>query len=207
MVAVVILAYGVFMLKKLVDKRPELKPYLALAGAFVFVLSSLKIPSVTGSCSHPTGTGLAVVFFGPAVTSVLSSIVLLYQALLLAHGGITTFGANVTSMGIIGPLVGWIVYKTLRKAGVNILFTVFIVSTVADYTTYVVTSAQMALAFPASVGGVLGSFKVFMAIFAVTQLPLAIIEGIASVLLFKYLMQVKPDFLSDLKILARGEKA
>ena len=25
---------------------------LAMAGAFIFVISSLKIPSVTGSCSH-----------------------------------------------------------------------------------------------------------------------------------------------------------
>ena len=30
---------------------------LAMSGAFIFVISSLKIPSVTGSCSHMTGTG------------------------------------------------------------------------------------------------------------------------------------------------------
>lgn len=59
---------------------------VAMAGAFVFVLSSLKIPSVTGSCSHMTGTGLGAVLFGPAATSVLGIIVLLFQAILLAHG-------------------------------------------------------------------------------------------------------------------------
>ena len=29
---------------------------LAVAAGFVFVLSALKLPSVTGSCSHPTDT-------------------------------------------------------------------------------------------------------------------------------------------------------
>ena len=44
---------------------------LAIAGAFIFVLSSLKIPSVTGSCSHMTGTGLAAILFGPYAVSIL----------------------------------------------------------------------------------------------------------------------------------------
>lgn len=51
----------------------------------MFVLSSLKLPSVTGSCSHPTGNGLGAVLFGPAVASVLATIVLVFQALLIAH--------------------------------------------------------------------------------------------------------------------------
>ena len=76
---------------------------LGLCGAFAFVLSSLKIPSVTGSCSHPTGVGLAAILFGPSVACIMALIVLLFQALLLAHGGLTTLGANVFSMGVAGP--------------------------------------------------------------------------------------------------------
>lgn len=36
--------------------------------------------------------------------TILGGIVLLFQALLLAHGGLTTLGANTVSMGIVGPL-------------------------------------------------------------------------------------------------------
>ena len=72
-----------------------MKMLIAVVGAFAFVLSALKIPSVTGSSSHPTGVGLAAILFGPAITSVLGLIVLIFQAILLAHGGITTLGANV----------------------------------------------------------------------------------------------------------------
>jgi len=186
------IVYGIWRLKKVVNEHPESKPMLAVAGAFAFVLSSLKIPSVTGSCSHPTGTGFGAIVFGPAITSVISVIVLLYQALLLAHGGITTLGANVFSMGIAGPFVAYLAYKTLRGiAGFNIA--VFAAATLGDLATYVTTSIQLALAFPAPVGGVLKSFLGFSGIFAITQMPLAIIEGLVTMLLLRYLLALKPD--------------
>lgn len=184
--------YGVWKLKKVMSEHPESKPMLAVAGAFAFVLSSLKIPSVTGSSSHPTGTGFGAIMFGPAITSVMSAIVLLYQALLLAHGGITTLGANIFSMGIVGPFVAYFVYNALRSiAGFNIA--VFTAATLGDLATYVTTSFQLALAFPAPVGGVMRSFIGFSGIFALTQVPLAIIEGLVTMLLFKYLLELKPD--------------
>lgn len=96
-------------------KNNKTKILLALAGAFVFILSSLKIPSVTGSCSHPTGTGLGAILFGPSIMSLLGIIVLLFQALLLAHGGLTTLGANTFSMAIAGPFVSFGIYKFSQK--------------------------------------------------------------------------------------------
>jgi cobalt/nickel transport system permease protein len=191
--------YGVWKLKRVISEHPEAKPMLAVAGAFAFVLSSLKLPSVTGSCSHPTGTGFGAVLFGPAIASVLSAIVLVYQALLLAHGGLTTLGANTFSMGIAGPLVAYAAYRTLRSvAGLNIA--VFAAATLGDWATYVVTSLQLALAYPAPVGGVLKSFLGFAGVFAVTQVPLAIIEGLISVLLFRYLLTLKPEVFNVLHI-------
>ena len=108
---------GAVKIRKIVAERPEARMTLAAAGAFAFVLSALKIPSVTGSCSHPTGTGLGAVVFGPSVMAVLGVIVLLFQALLLAHGGLTTLGANAFSMAIVGPWVAFAVYILAGKAG------------------------------------------------------------------------------------------
>ena len=191
--------YGVWRLKKITDEHPESKPMLAVAGAFAFVLSSLKIPSVAGSSSHPTGTGFGAIAFGPAVASVMSAIVLLYQALLLAHGGITTLGANTFSMGIAGPFVAYLVYKTLHStAGFNIA--VFAAAALGDMATYVTTSFQLALAFPAPFGGVMKSFIGFAGIFAVTQVPLALIEGLITMLIFKYLLELRPDVFSAFHI-------
>ncbi len=191
---------GLYQLNRLVKGNRETLPLLAVAGAFVFVLSSLKLPSVTGSCSHPTGTGLSAILFGPCITAVLGSIVLVYQALFLAHGGLTTLGANIFSMGVAGPVVAYLVYRGGVKAGVDTYVTVFLAAALADLVTYVVTSVQLALAFPGTVG-YLASFQAFAAIFAVTQVPLAVVEGAIIALVFKYIVQLKPEILTKLNLL------
>ena len=196
-----VIVYGIYKMNNLVKEKRETLPLLALAGAFIFVLSSLKLPSVTGSCSHPTGTGMGAILFGPALTAVLSLIVLVYQALFLAHGGLTTLGANVFSMGIAGPLVACLVYKGCAKSKLNFYVSIFLAATLADWATYLVTSIQLALAFPSATGGVLGSFSAFGTVFAVTQVPLAIVEGVVTALMFKYIIQVKGDVMVRLKVI------
>ena len=197
---------GLWQMKKLIDKDQKVLPLMAVCGAFVFVLSALKIPSVTGSCSHPTGTGLSASFFGPFVTAVLGTIVLIFQALLLAHGGLTTLGANAFSMAIIGPLVAWGVFVALRKAGLGLGLCVGITAALANLVTYTVTSLQLALAFPVD-GSIIAAFTAFGTIFAVTQIPLAIIEGIICALVAKFIVRVKPEILKSLGIIEDAEIA
>ena len=197
---------GLWQMKKLIEKDQKVLPLMAVCGAFVFVLSALKIPSVTGSCSHPTGTGLSASFFGPFVTAVLGTIVLIFQALLLAHGGLTTLGANAFSMAIIGPLVAWGVFVALRKAGLGLGLCVGVTAALANLVTYTVTSLQLALAFPVD-GSIIAAFTAFGTIFAVTQIPLAIIEGIICALVAKFIVRVKPEILKSLGIIEDAEIA
>lgn len=201
-VSLPVVALGVYKINRMIKERRETLPLLAVAGAFVFVLSSLKLPSVTGSCSHPTGTGMGAIIFGPWITSVLAVIVLVYQAVFLAHGGLTTLGANAFSMGVAGPAVGYLIYRAAAKSGLHIYLAVFLAATLADWATYLVTSIQLALAFPAASGGVLASFKAFAAVFAVTQVPLAIVEGVVTALMFKYIVQLRSDVLLRMKVLS-----
>ena len=201
--ALPVVAYGVHRVRRLVAEDRQLLPLLAVSGAFIFVLSSLKLPSVTGSSSHPTGTGAGAVLFGPSVTSVLATIVLVYQALFLAHGGFSTLGANVFSMGIAGPAVGYGVYRCCRGAGIGACPAVFATAVAADLATYLVTSAQLALAFPATTGGVLTSFVTFGGIFALTQVPLAVVEGLVITLVFRYIIALRGDVLERLDGLRR----
>jgi cobalt/nickel transport system permease protein len=200
-VSIPVILYGIYKLNNLITEKREILPLLAVAGAYIFVLSSLKLPSVTGSCSHPTGTGMAAILFGPAISAVLGVIVLLYQALFLAHGGLTTLGANVFSMGIAGPVVAYIIFKVGMRLNLNFYVTVFLATALADWATYVITSLELALAFPAQTGGVIVSFKAFAAIFALTQIPLAIMEGAITALIFKYVIQVKSDVLIKLEVI------
>jgi len=199
-IAIPCLILGILQLKRVLASDREALPLLGVTGGFIFILSSLKLPSVTGSCSHPTGTGLSSICFGPWVTSVICAIVLLFQSLFLAHGGLSVLGANIVSMGIVGPLAGWAVWRTLRDTGINMYLTVFLACAIADLITYVVTSLELALAYPAEVGGFVSSFVLFLGIFAITQIPLAIVEGIVLALVFKYIVQLKPEILIRLKV-------
>ena len=45
---------GIKKIQAITKENSDKKILLALAGAFIFVLSALKIPSVTGRSSHPT---------------------------------------------------------------------------------------------------------------------------------------------------------
>jgi cobalt/nickel transport system permease protein len=170
-----------------VREHPESTLLLGAAGAFTFVLSAIKLPSVTGSSSHPTGTGAGAVLFRPPVMALLGTIVLLFQALLLAHGGITTLGANAFSMAIVGPWTGYGAYRLVRALGGGLLPGVFAAMALADLATYVTTSLQLALAFPDAQTGIAGAAVKFLGVFAVTQVPLAIGEGLLGVLLFRAL--------------------
>ncbi|MCJ8171411.1 energy-coupling factor ABC transporter permease [Clostridium botulinum] len=187
---------GVKHIRQKTKKNKDLKMLLAVVAAYAFILSAMKIPSVTGSCSHPTGTGLAAIIFGPFVASVVGVIVLLFQAILLAHGGITTLGANTFSMGIVGPIVSYLIYKGFKNK--NQKLAVFLAASLGDLATYTVTSLQLALSFPAKTGGVMAAFAKFATIFSLTQIPLAIIEGLITIMIFEFMMKYSKEELKTL---------
>ena len=178
---------GAVRIRQIVRERPEARMTLAASGAFAFVLSALKIPSVTGSCSHPTGTGLGAIVFGPSVMAVMGVLVLLFQALLLAHGGLTTLGANAFSMAIVGPWVAFGIWKLAGRVGLSFAVAVFLAASLGNLATYVTTSLQLALAYPDPVSGFTGAALKFGGIFAITQIPLAIVEGLLTVVVIEAL--------------------
>lgn len=196
---------GFFSIKEKIKINPRIKMLIAMAGAFAFVLSALKLPSITGSSSHPTGVGLGAILFGPSVMTVIGLIVLIFQALLLAHGGITTLGANTFSMAIIGPIVSYLMYKVLKKYKVSLSVRVFLAAMLGDLITYVTTSIQLGLAFPDKAGGVILSIEKFIGVFAITQVPLAISEGILTVIIFNLLNAYNKEELLDLNVIERED--
>ncbi|XFA73821.1 energy-coupling factor ABC transporter permease [Thermosynechococcaceae cyanobacterium Okahandja] len=195
------LGWGLWSLRQHIKVHPESTLLLALAGAYAFVLSSLKLPSVTGSCSHPTGIALGAILFRPPITTVLATLVLLFQALLIAHGGLTTLGANGFSMAVVGPWVAWGLYQGLWRVSGKGAIAIFAAAFGANMATYALTSYQLALAFPDSVGGVSAAFAKFATIFAVTQVPLSLSEGFLTVLVWSWLTTYCRAELRVLKLL------
>ena len=150
---------------------------------------------------------LAMAGFGPAPMAVLGLIVLLFQALLLAHGGLTTLGANTFSMAIAGPLVSWGVWRACGALRVNRRVSVFLAAALGDLFTYCVTSLQLALAHPSPTGGVAGAAVEFLGVFALTQIPLAVIEGLVTTAAVLALEQCAQPELRLLKSWNEGRAA
>lgn len=160
---------------------------VAAAAGFLFALTALKLPSVAGSSSHPTGIALGTILLGPAAMPVLALLVLVFQALLLAHGGLTTLGANLFSLGVIGPMVVWLVWKAAGAMRLSEPTSVVLATMAGSTGTYVAASLQLALAFPDDAGGVLASFGRFAGIFAATQIPVAVVEAFFTLALLRAL--------------------
>ena len=198
-------AYGLYTINKRIKEKPEQRMLLGVAAAFTFVLSALKIPSVTGSCSHPTGTGLGAILFGPAAMAPIGMVVLLFQAMLLAHGGLTTLGANIFSMAVVGPFAAAAIYRMAKMAKVPFGPSIFIAASLADLLTYIATSAQLAFAFPDPAGGFVAAFAKFASVFAVTQIPIAISEGLLTVIVFNALARFNPLELKEMNVVTAEE--
>ena len=198
-------AYGLHTINKRIKEKPEQRMLLGVAAAFTFVLSALKMPSVTGSCSHPTGTGLGAILFGPVAMAPIGMVALLFQAILLAHGGLTTLGANIFSMAIVGPFAATAIYRLAKTVKLPFGVSIFLAASLGDLLTYVTTSVQLALAFPDPAGGFAASFAKFATVFAVTQIPLAITEGLLTVVVFNALARFNPQELKEMNVVTAQE--
>jgi cobalt/nickel transport system permease protein len=118
--------------------------------------------------------------------------------MLVAHGGVSTLGANAMSMTIGSPLIAYYLIWLPLKGKTPTWLSVFATAFVADLTTYVITTTQLALAFPDPVNGFWGSWLTFVGIFAITQIPLAVAEGILTVLIFNALQSNATAELKEL---------
>ncbi|MEM2912159.1 MAG: energy-coupling factor ABC transporter permease [Candidatus Bathyarchaeia archaeon] len=187
-------------LVKIARKRredPAYMPLLALMGATIFIVSVWHIPvPVTGSCSHPCGVALSAILVGPFESVVLSFIALFFQ-MFLAHGGVTTLGANTVSMGIVGGFLGYAIYLALRKLRFSFWLSAGLGGFFGDLATYIVTAGQ--LAFSLHLEEPLQYWGIFSAGFLPTQVPLAILELVLTAAVIRYVAITKPEMLGGLK--------
>ena len=90
-------------------------PMAGLVATFVFAGQMINFPVAGGTSGHLLGGALAAVLVGPYTGALCISVVLLVQALLMADGGITALGTNITLMGLVGAGAGWLVFVGLRR--------------------------------------------------------------------------------------------
>lgn len=197
-VAVPFMVYGLYDLKQRSKNNLYFKPITGLVGAAVFIISCMPIPvPFAGTTSHPCGVGMAAIILGPGPTVVLSGIILLLQALFMAHGGLSSLGADVVSMGIAGAFAGYGIFKLSLRMGAGIMVAAFLAGLFSDWITYGVTAFQLASALHGD-GSMWHMFVAVIVAFVPTQVPLGLIEGILTAGAYKFIMDRRPELLQKI---------
>ncbi len=206
-VAMPFAAYGLYRLKKQSSTDLSFKPLVGLMTAVVFIISCMPIPVPTaGTCSHPCGTGISGILLGPAISILITAAALLIQALFLAHGGLTTWGADIVSMGVVGSFAGYFTFKALRALKINMAVAGFMAGLLADWATYLTTSVELASGIRGDSPFLPLFWKIFIA-FIPTQLPLGILEGAITSGMIVLLYKKRPDLLVKMGVLKAEEAA
>lgn len=206
-VAIAFMAAGLWEIRRKGRDEAAFKPLLGLMAAMVFIISCMPIPvPFVGTCAHPCGTGISALLVGPFISVVIAAAALLIQALLLAHGGLSTWGANIVSMGIAGSFAAYATFRVMRAARLPLGVSAFMAGMLADWATYAATSLELA-------SGIKGddalwpiAWKIMLA-FVPTQLPLGILEGAMTAGMVVLLHKRRPDLLIRMKVLRPGEAA
>lgn len=196
--------WGLFVIRARRARQSSYLPMLAMVGSAVFLVSCMPIPvPVAGSCSHPCGTGLAANLVGPAPTIVITTIALLFQALFMAHGGLTTLGANIFSMGVLGSLVGWSAFRVVRRLTGSALAGAFAAGLLSDWATYAGTSFGLASALHRD-GSMWAMFQAIAVAFVPTQLPLGVLEGLLTAGAYAFIARRRPELLAPVSLSPKG---
>ena len=182
------------------------KPLVGFMAAVVFIISCIPVPVPTvGTCSHPCGTAISAILLGPAISVLVAAVALLIQALFLAHGGLSTLGANIVSMGIVGSFSGFLVFRLMRACGAGLSVACFAAGVAADSAHVSFDVVHSGVRLERERRPLCRSFiKIAMA-FIPTQLPLGFLEGAMTAGMVALLHRKRPDLLVKMKVLKATE--
>jgi len=204
-VALPFVAAGIWQMTQRKKLSPTYMPMVGIFGAAVFVFSCLPIPiPAVGATAHPAGTGFSAILLGPLPSVVVAFVSLLLQGLFLAHGGLTTLGANTFSMGVLGSFAGFITFFIARNLRVNLFWSGFLAGAMADFFTYLGTAIGLASGLHGS-GSYLSEIISIFTILTPYVMALMVIEGMITGGILVYVRNHRPDILRRLKIIPPEE--
>lgn len=201
---------GARRMRRFAAEHPDKKPLLGMAGAFVFFISLLPLPSFAGTCSHPCGSPLAGILLGPWIGIALAGLSLFLQAAFFAHGGFSTWGANLVSLGCGGALGGWLAFRLARRAGCPLWLAGALGGLMGDVLTYLLAGLSLSGALvhaPAPRFTFGGYLAAVYAAYLPIQAPLALGEMLVTGLALHYIHRQRPAILESLQVMPRPARA
>jgi cobalt/nickel transport system permease protein len=141
---------------------------------------------------------------GPLPTILLTTVALLLQAVFLAHGGLTTLGADIMSMGVAGGLTGYLVFHGLQRTGLGLWPAAFVAGVLSDWATYTTTALELAIGLSGE-RSVPELFTSVILAFAPTQLPLGLLESVLTAGALSFVQRHRPRLLERLQVVTTAE--
>jgi len=186
-ITILALYFSLKWAKKNLDEK--MVPLMAVLAAGIFAIMSLNVPFPMGSSGHMVGGALvAIIFCAPEAAVIIFTLVLLVQGLFFGDGGLTTLGANIINMGIIGGVVGLYSFKALRRP-IGKVPAIFIASWLSIFLAAEMVAVELWLAGTFPLGAGLLLMGLYHAI-------IGIIEGILTVVVILALEKTRPDLLA-----------
>ena len=166
--------------KRIKKKSPRyIIPLIAIVSSLLLVVQLFEFPVAGGGSTwHFLGGTAVSMILGPFAGLISMTITLVIQAA-IGDGGITTFGANVFNMAIIGVMSFFIV-KTFLSRGFTtrrLALSVFIASFISNVCTALAVGIEIGL-FP--MVGTLGGIIVTVPSMLMWYVPTGIIEGVVA---------------------------
>ena len=177
-------------------------PMAGLVATFVFAAQMINFPVGAGTSGHLLGGALAAVLVGPWTGVLCISAVLIVQALLMADGGITALGTNITLMAVVGCGVAWLVFHGLRLVLPRRIEVVAPAAAVAAFLSVPVAATVFTLLFAAGGVAPVAVSDVLMAMIGWHTL-IGVGEAVVTGLVVGAVIAARPDLVHGARDLAR----
>jgi cobalt/nickel transport system permease protein len=166
---------------------------MAVIAALIFALQMLNFPIAAGTSGHFAGGALAGIVLGAWPGTIVMAGVLLVQAFFFGDGGITTLGANIVNLGIIGCFVGALVNQLFQRINKGLISKIAGAS-LGAFLAVVCSSVAVALELWASGNA---QFTVALSAMVFWHTLIGIGEAIITGGIIAYVAKVRPQILSE----------
>jgi cobalt/nickel transport system permease protein len=169
-------------------------PLAGLVAAYIFAVQMLNFPVAAGTSGHLLGGVLAAVLVGPWAGCLCVAVVLVVQSLLIADGGLTALGLNITNMAVVGVFGGWAIFWLLRRALPATRTSMVVSSGIAAGISVVLAAAAFVVEYAVGGAGNAPVGTVLAAMVGVHTL-IGIGEGVITALTVGVVLGVRPDLV------------
>jgi cobalt/nickel transport system permease protein len=184
--------FGFREVRRVFDERHV--PLMALFTAMFFAAQMMNYPIIGGTTAHLLGGPVLGFMLGPYAGLLSMTIILLLQAFIFGDGGLSTLGANVLNMGIIGvfiPYLVLVVFLKIARSKRGLYAGIFLGSFFGDLLAASSAGFELGLSVPVFQYGI----QVAVTAMAVHHSIIGIVEGIVTSIIIVAISKSRPDLL------------